>query len=60
VPAGSARQLDLLDDDRWRRLERAADVARDRFGDAAVTRGALLDDVDDVRWPDAGDWQARD
>jgi DNA polymerase IV len=55
VPAGSARQLDLLDDDRWRRLERAADAARDRFGDAAVTRGALLDDVDDVRWPDAGD-----
>jgi DNA polymerase IV len=55
VPAGSARQLDLLDDDRWRRLERAADVARDRFGDAAVTRGALLDDEDDaVRWPTGG------
>jgi DNA polymerase IV len=44
VPAGAARQLDLLHDDRWRRLERAADVARDRFGGAAVTRGALLDD----------------
>jgi DNA polymerase IV len=54
VPAGSARQLDLLDDDRWRRLERAADVARDRFGAAAVTRGALLDDDEDVRWPTAG------
>jgi DNA polymerase IV len=50
VPAGAARQLELLDDDRWRRLERAADVARDRFGDAAVTRGALLDDEDDPAW----------
>ncbi len=43
VPASSARQLDLLDSDRWARLERAADVARERFGDTAVTRGALLD-----------------
>jgi DNA polymerase IV len=60
VPSGSARQLDLLDDDRWRRLERAADVARDRFGDAAVTRGALLDEHDDLGWPDASDrWQAQ-
>jgi DNA polymerase-4 len=50
APAGSARQLDLLDDDRWRRLERAADVARERFGDAAVTRGALLDDEDGPVW----------
>ncbi len=44
VPAGAARQLGLLDDDRWGLLERAADTARGRFGDAAVTRGALLDD----------------
>jgi DNA polymerase IV len=44
VPSGAARQLDLLGDDRWGRLERAADVARGRFGEAAVTRGALLDD----------------
>jgi DNA polymerase-4 len=44
VPAEAARQLDLLTDDRWARLERAADVARGRFGEAAVTRGALLDD----------------
>jgi DNA polymerase IV len=51
VAAGAARQLDLLDDDRWRRLDRAADVARERFGRAALTRGALLDD--DV--PRAGD-----
>lgn len=43
VPVGAARQLGLLDDDRWGRLERAADGARTRFGDAAVTRGALLD-----------------
>jgi DNA polymerase-4 len=55
VPAGSARQLDLLDDDRWRRLERAADVARNRFGDTAITRGALIDDDAAVRWPDATD-----
>lgn len=46
VPVGAARQLGLYDDDRWGRLERAADVARGRFGDAAVTRGALLDDDD--------------
>jgi DNA polymerase-4 len=44
VPAGAARQLALDEDDRWSRLERAADRARNRFGDAAVTRGALLDD----------------
>jgi DNA polymerase IV len=44
VPSGAAHQLDLLGDDRWGRLERAADAARGRFGDAAVTRGALLDD----------------
>jgi DNA polymerase IV len=44
VPTGAARQLALGDDDRWGRLERAADVARRRFGDDAVTRGALLDD----------------
>ncbi len=48
IPAGGSRQLDLLTDDRWGRLERAADVARTRFGDEAVTRGALLDpDADD-------------
>ncbi len=44
VPSDAARQLVLDDDDRWGRLERAADVARGRFGDGAVTRGALLDD----------------
>ena len=44
VPADASRQLDLLADDRWGVLERAADDARDRFGDAAVTRGALLPD----------------
>ena len=44
VPSGAARQLDLLGDDRWARLDRAADAARGRFGDAAVTRGVLLDD----------------
>jgi DNA polymerase-4 len=42
VPTDAARQLRLDDDDRWGRLERAADAARGRFGDAAVTRGALL------------------
>ncbi len=45
VGVGAARQLGLLDDDRWSRAERAADVARGRFGGAAVTRGALLDDL---------------
>jgi hypothetical protein len=45
VPTGAARQLMLDDDDRWGRLERAADVARGRFGDEAITRGALLDDA---------------
>jgi DNA polymerase IV len=63
VAAGAARQLDLLHDDRWRRLDRAADAARDRFGGAAVTRGALLDD--DVprsgdRAPTAEDRHGRD
>ena len=44
VPADASRQLGLMDDDRWGVLERAADDARTRFGDEAVTRGALLDD----------------
>ena len=44
VPGDAARQLSLTADARWPSLERAADSARDRFGDAAVTRGALLDD----------------
>jgi DNA polymerase-4 len=44
VPVDASRQLGLLDDDRWGVLERAADDARTRFGDAAVTRGALLPD----------------
>jgi DNA polymerase-4 len=44
VPQSASRQLGLLDDDRWALLDRAADDARSRFGDAAVTRGALLDD----------------
>lgn len=43
VPVGAARQLRLLADDRWALLERAADRARARFGDQAVTRGALLE-----------------
>ena len=44
VPADASRQLGLMEDDRWGVLERAADVARTRFGEEAVTRGALLDD----------------
>jgi DNA polymerase IV len=62
VPAGAARQLRLLADDRWAVLERAADRARIRFGDHAVTRGALLEHEeradtprpthDDVQSPD--------
>ncbi|MGH3666088.1 MAG: DNA polymerase IV [Egibacteraceae bacterium] len=44
VPVDASRQLDLLDDERWSLLERAADDARGRFGEAALTRGALLDD----------------
>jgi len=44
VPQSASRQLGLLDDDRWALLDSAADDARSRFGEAAVTRGALLDD----------------
>jgi DNA polymerase IV len=44
VPSGAARQLDLLGDERWSLLDRAADSARSRFGTGAVTRGALLRD----------------
>ena len=44
VPTDASRQLGLLDDERWGLLERAADDARTRFGDHAVTRGALLPD----------------
>jgi DNA polymerase IV len=53
VPAGAARQMRLLDprnpaapgggEERWGLAERAADRARRRFGESAVTRGALLD-----------------
>jgi DNA polymerase-4 len=42
VPTEAARQLDLLGDDRWTRLEQATDAAHERFGDGTVTRGALL------------------
>ena len=48
VPSGAARQLRLDDDDRWDNAERAADVARHRFGDGSVTRGALLDAWDET------------
>ena len=44
VPADAARQLRLLGPDRWGYVERVADMARERFGEAAVTRGALIDD----------------
>lgn len=44
VPTEAARQLDLLDDDRWSRLEQAADAATERFGGHAVTRADLLDE----------------
>lgn len=48
VPAGAARQLGLFPSDdcegvRWATLERAVDGAVRRFGEQAVTRGALLD-----------------
>ena len=55
VPEDASRQLSLTADDRWSRLERAADVARDRFGGEAVTRGALLRDAA----PTSGDESAR-
>jgi DNA polymerase-4 len=48
VPGDAARQLSLTEDDRWQQIERAADVARDRFGDGALTRGSLLQD--DAEW----------
>ncbi|HUG86069.1 MAG TPA: DNA polymerase IV [Euzebya sp.] len=50
VPGDAARQLSLTDDDRWQQLERAADLARDRFGEDMVTRGSLLAE-DDLRDP---------
>lgn len=43
VPADGARQLSLFGRDRWGPAEHAADEARARFGEAAVTRGALLE-----------------
>src|SRR5680860_815769 len=43
VPVDASRQLDLLGDDRWKRIDRASDAARERFGGASITRGALLD-----------------
>lgn len=42
--ARAARQLSMTAADRWQQLEHAADDARHRFGDDAVTRGSLLDD----------------
>ncbi len=47
VPGDAARQLSLTHDDRWQQIERAADRARDRFGDGVLTRGSLLHDDDD-------------
>ena len=46
APVDASRQLGLFEDDRWGRVDRAADVARRRFGSGAVTRGALLPDDD--------------
>ncbi len=46
VPADAARQLSLTEDDRWQQIERAADRARDRFGEDVLTRGSLLHDDD--------------
>lgn len=48
LPGDAARQLSLTADDRWQQLERAADAARDRFGDGFVTRGSLLADDGDL------------
>lgn len=44
LPADAARQQRLFagEEARWAALERAADGARHRFGERAVTRGALL------------------
>jgi DNA polymerase-4 len=57
VPVDASRQLNLFADDRWGRLERAADAARSRFGEAAVTRGALLDGEPQVTAPTAEQWR---
>jgi DNA polymerase IV len=53
VPVAAASQMDLLHDDRWGRLERAADAVRSRFGGRAVTRGGLLDALAPQRSGDA-------
>ena len=53
APVDAAGQLDLLGDDRWQRIDRASDAARERFGDGSLTRGALLD-LDEDGWPPAG------
>ena len=60
VPEDASRQLSLTADDRWSRLERAADAARDRFGGITITRGALLDADEPTSGDDAArreDWQ---
>ncbi len=44
VPSDVARQLRLLGEERWSQLDLAADRARARFGEHALTRGVLLDD----------------
>ncbi|MGI9018354.1 MAG: DNA polymerase IV [Euzebya sp.] len=49
TPGNAARQLSLTADDRWQQLERAADSARDRFGEGMVTRGSLLEDDEEWR-----------
>ncbi|MBW3662170.1 MAG: DNA polymerase IV [Actinobacteria bacterium] len=45
----AARQLSLDADPRWEDLERASDLARDRFGGAAVTFASLLDHEQELR-----------
>jgi hypothetical protein len=42
VDGDAGVQLDLLSPSRWDDAERVADRVREQFGEAALTRGALL------------------
>jgi DNA polymerase-4 len=61
VASGAGRQLDLLGGGRWETAEQVADRVRAQFGDAALTRGALLGGGDPVnRAPSRDDLAAGD
>ena len=61
VAGDAGRQLDLLDGARWETAEQVADRIRAQFGEAALTRGALLGgDAPVNRAPTRDDLKSRD